>query len=1111
MRKIAFIAAEERALQAAGTIAARTGETYRSGGRGGPLARARYCAVAAAVAAVLGTTLPTAPSYAQEDALEEITVTGSRIRRRDFSANSPITTLDSGRFEETSSVGIERVLNELPQFVPAVTQFTTTDVQNTATNTVGASVVSLRGLGANRNLVLIDGRRGQPVNSTMVVDTNSIPAAAIERVEVISGGASAVYGADAVGGVVNFILKNDFEGATIDVRYGETFEGDGSELTVSGLIGTNINDGRGNIMVGIEHSDRGIVRQIDRDWRLDDFANPNILGNGIWFSNTFITSPGNPPSQAAIDQIYDQLPPGTISPLAEIWINETPDGTGTVFSGVSTQFGAGSAPAAYRFAGSMEDPRYPGLPFRKRHPDGRITENILDQWASIPLDRYSGFARGRLELSDSLTFTSQMLFSRTRTQTNLGLTSNGLGPNSAVIPHGNEIYAPSLASDGTTLPAYQAGGSYGLNCPPVGGCTESQAFPLPPEVEFLLSTRPDPNGDVRINRIFDFVRDVTGTGRRSRSQTTTFQLTMGLEGELPGGHVWDVSYSHGQTENVVNFDGIARREQWRILAASPNFGVSFIRQGNQQGAGFAGGIATCESGLPLVRDFPMSPDCAEMLIAKLQNNTQIEQEIFEANVVGSLAEMRAGPLQYALGATHRYDNFAFHTDSLSTNESFADNAIGVFPTSNSFGEFDVNEVYGELLVPLARGVPGVEHFNLELGGRISDFSTVGKLETYKTLVDWAITPRYRLRGGFNRAHRAPNLGELFLSRTQTVGGTGGVFGDQCSQNNQDGPFSANPNANRDGAAGAARTLELCRAMMSPTAVQTYYESRDIEAQPLGGPVGLANTTGNPNLSEEQADTFTLGVVMNLFDNFTVTVDYYTIEINDMIAVSNADAVFEACLSPATNPSADPEHPACRSILRDPFTGEVVSTDLSFTNEGRAKTSGVDLQLNWQKMLRRGGINLNVLANYNIENITQARPDLPEIDWAGTDGCALQLQCMGYDYRVFTTVGYFQGPFTVSLRWQHWPSIKAAAYATNPQTPMLGVTTSYDLFALTGSYRINDRFTFRGGIENLFDRDPPRSGGNPAARPFPLVGTHAEDGATYDPLGRRFFVSFTMDF
>src|SRR5690606_2268131 len=338
-------------------------------------------------------------------------------------------------------------------------------------------------------------------------------------------------------------------------------------------------------------------------------------------------------------------------------------------------------------------------------------------------------------------------------------------------------------------------------------------------------------------------------------------------------------------------------------------------------------------------------------------------------------------------------------------------------TTNSFGEFDVDEIYGELLVPLAQGKRGVEHFNLELGGRISDFSTVGKLETYKALIDWAITPRYRLRGGFNRAHRAPNLGELFLSRTQTVGGTGGVFGDQCSQNNQDGPFSANPDANIDGSAGAARTLALCRALMGPTGAEQYYEARDIEDQPESGPTGLANTRGNPDLSEEEADTFTLGVVMNPAENLTLTVDYYTIEIVDMIAVSNADAVFERCLSPASNVDADPRHPACQAILRDPFTGEVVSTDLTFTNEGRAQTSGVDFQVNWRRQLGDGALNLNVLANYNIENITQVRPDQAEVDWAGTLGCALQLQCMGYDYRVFTTLSYFRGPFSASLRWQ----------------------------------------------------------------------------------------------
>src|SRR5690606_26724805 len=154
--------------------------------------RPRLGALSSAVAAALAGLTSTAYVQAQEQPEaaqrieEEITVTGSRILRRDFTANSPIQTVDQQLFEETSAVGVETVLNRLPQFVPAVTQFTTGDVQQTVTNTVGASTVSLRGLGPNRNLVLINGRRAMPVDPRMVVDTNSIPAAAIQRVEVIS-------------------------------------------------------------------------------------------------------------------------------------------------------------------------------------------------------------------------------------------------------------------------------------------------------------------------------------------------------------------------------------------------------------------------------------------------------------------------------------------------------------------------------------------------------------------------------------------------------------------------------------------------------------------------------------------------------------------------------------------------------------------------------------------------------------------------------------------------------------------------------------------------------------------------------------------------------------
>src|SRR5690606_15330184 len=222
------------------------------------------------------------PAYAQaqdgDSAIEEVTVTGSRIRRQDFTANAPITTIDESTFEETTSIGVETVLNQLPQFVPAVTQFTTFDVENTATNTVGASTVSLRGLGPNRNLVLIDGRRPMPVNPSMVVDTNSIPASAIERVEVISGGASAVYGADAVGGVVNFILKDDFEGASVDFRFGDTQHGGNQEVSISGLIGANVAGDRGNVMIGVERATRSEQFLWERDWRVADYANPRTGG-----------------------------------------------------------------------------------------------------------------------------------------------------------------------------------------------------------------------------------------------------------------------------------------------------------------------------------------------------------------------------------------------------------------------------------------------------------------------------------------------------------------------------------------------------------------------------------------------------------------------------------------------------------------------------------------------------------------------------------------------------------------------------------------------------------------------------------------------------------------
>jgi iron complex outermembrane receptor protein len=1154
--------------------------------------------------AIVGAALavaPTAPAWAQEEsALEEITVTGSRIRRQDFTANAPITTIDESTFEETSTIGVESVLNQLPQFVPAVTQFTTFDIQNTATSTVGASTVSLRGLGANRNLVLIDGRRAMPVNPTMVVDTNSIPSAAIQRVEIISGGASAVYGADAVGGVVNFVLKDDFEGATVDIKFGDTQHGGNQEVTVSGLIGANVAGDRGNVMLGVERSSRTKQGLWERDWRVEDYANPTTNGTQIFPTETWISNPWgqfgfNLPDQNVVNDMFVNAPGSEALPCAlgtnfftglpdpnisgdcpltpsgaylgvpntaQFHFNRTPDGTGTVFTGINA--GGTGAAGAFRYNGPYDVDNYgefAGLPWRVIQPDGNIKENTFWQWASIPLERLSSFAKGEFEVSENIRVVGQALFTRTENQTSLGNTSDTIGVWGGGFPYGSELYTPSVTNlgpdglpntgdsldfngngipdipgesfeDMTTLPAYTAGGLYQLDCPEMGGCTESQVWPLPSEVQTLLNSRSDPNADVWANRTQDFLRHQLGGARMSRNKTTTMQLSLGVEGELPSGNdFWDITVSTGRTDTTNLLGGSARLSTWRALLAAPNWGVAYVGDPNPADSGFAESVPTCTSGLPIARDFLVTDDCIEMLHAVLHNETLIEQSIFEANLVGDLAEMRAGPLQYALGATYRENSFEYAPDNLSQNGSLTDSPAGLFPNANSQGKFDVSEIYGELLIPIVSDGPaGVEHFTVELGGRVSDWSIeqVNQIQTYKALIDWAITPRYRLRGGFNRAHRAPNLGELFIARTQIWPGATSLYADQCSQNSTFGPFSANPGP--AGAEQAAQTEAICRVLMGPTGAFEYYDNRPLSQQPtgegfFGGSPGIQNSFGNPNLREEKADTFTLGVVMDFLENWTLTVDYYEIEIEDMIALEGPDTIYETCLSLEFNPEGDPFSDACVRIIRDPRDGNSSQVDRTFTNEGRAKVSGVDLQLNWSKMLANGGFNITTVANYNMGSETQDRANVTTYDWKGTLGCALQIQCQGYDYRLFTTFNYFRGPWNVTLRHQYWPSILDASYSegspADARDPLGNINDSYQLFYLGASYSFRDRYTLRFGIENLFDEEPPLVGGDPGANRFPITPSHAtgsgvggfgEGGsATYDALGRRGFVSLTMDF
>jgi outer membrane receptor protein involved in Fe transport len=171
----------------------------------------------------------------------------------------------------------------------------------------------------------------------------------------------------------------------------------------------------------------------------------------------------------------------------------------------------------------------------------------------------------------------------------------------------------------------------------------------------------------------------------------------------------------------------------------------------------------------------------------------------------------------------------------------------------------------------------------------------------------------------------------------------------------------------------------------------------------------------------------------------------------------------------------------------------------------------------------GSLNHNSSITKNLHEITQDAPALPETDWTGFNACSLQLQCLNYNFRAFTTVGYGRGMWNLSVTHQYWPGLDNNACRTVPGSVacVYNSLPAYSLMSVNGNIRFNDKYTVSIGLENLLDKEPPCINSNPTTVPgsgtppnpfaFPTACTHTGDGSTYDPLGRTYFISMTMDF
>jgi outer membrane receptor protein involved in Fe transport len=1120
------------------SIVTRRGSSTRASRSIAPLRPKKLASAVAAALAIPAAGLQTVHAQQpqqQEQQLEEVLVTGSRIVRRDYDANSPIQTVDSDAFENQASIGLESALNDLPQFVPAATGLTQFQDQsqftdNFTTLTAGASTISLRGLGPNRNLVLLDGYRAVPINATMAVDLNSIPAAAVERVEVITGGASSVYGADAVAGVVNFILKRDFEGVDLDLQYGNMMNGEGPETRASALFGVNSADGRGNIMLGIEYAKRDAIHADDVDFYSNALRDGTVEGSHLIMSSPYYNiNGGNPPDGAVVDAIFDQAAPGIVlrntvgAFQGRAYWND--DGTlytgGESFNNTSPgREGPGATAGVYRYNGPLNTSRsnvlLPGdYPYRKIDAEGQISEHLLQYEANIPLDRYSVFGRAEYDLTDSVTAYTQVQSVSSETR-RLWSNSPAIGGWGMIAPYGDELYAPSLNGDGTTNIAYLPGGQYGLDCEAdgVAGCTESEAWPVPPELAMLLDSRPNPNEDWSFNFGLDFPNHgAPGSEYRSiYSETRTNQISFGLRGDLePIDGTWDIIVSRGTAKLDVLLKGYASLERVRhTFTRTPNWGFGMFEQGNAQGGGFSGGIARCTTGMPVFRSHDqVSEDCLQAIYTDLNHQSEMDQKFVEANLQGHLVDLPAGEARFSVGYHSRDNAYYYNFDPLQTQETFNDNPMG-FPANSSEGETSVDEFYGEMLLPLLQGKPGVQHLNLELGYRYSDYQYQGGVDTYKALLDWGISDTLRFRGGRQLATRAPNIAEMFQADTQSwyVSGTG----DPCGLNSN-ATYGANPAVNPN----AAQAQALCSARMGAIASEYYAPGA---LQPNGGFwTPFVNATGNPLVNPEEARTWTAGFVYQpdsgreLWDGLTATVDWYNIEIVDMISVEPAEVVYEECLSVTANPTADPLSPACLRVNRNPGSGGAAPTTVGYINGAFATVAGVDLTVDWRADLLGGNFGVNFMVTSLQELKTQATQGSPVLDWKGSLGPTpgTSLNNGAYDYRTFTTVSYGRNDWNLSLRWRHLPTALDATEVVTTTSTQTGALESYDVFDLSGTWAAGDSTVIRFGIENLFDEPPVWTGGRTAADNSPSSGSGTTEAGFYDILGRQFYLGVQASF
>lgn len=964
------------------------------------LRRAVKLTLIAAATSTVGLT----PVYAQEKAeeLEMIVVTGSRIAKRDNIAESPILTLDSEAIAESGYVTAEQFLNTLPAITPNLSS------QSNNPSSNGRAFIDLRGLGTNRNLVLIDGRRGMGSTAGGTVDVNTIPTALIERVEVITGGAGATYGPDAVAGVVNFIMKKNFEGFAIDSTYRVTDRGDGTEWGTDLTFGGSFADGRGNSVFNASYFNRDDIYKGARGFAAQATNLTSTYPGGGWAPGT------NTPSQAAVDALFG---PGRCLPSGGSGgFGFNPDGTPfcTGVLGNSTYNAVGFTGPDSFIATNF----YPDFYSYNFEPD-----NIL----VLPMERWSFYNNTSLDLTDNFKPYAQAMYTNYNALQELAPT-------------------PAAGTTGFTVPVTN---------------------PFLPQVwRDLAATRANPTAPLTFSKRFNDLG-----GRTGENNHDVWQLVVGTKGDIVGSWDYDVYYSYGRSVQTEIQGGNVRRDRVQNLLNAAD-----------------GGASLCAGGLNLFGNAPnvsISQACKDYISLEAKNLTIVEQNVLEGVVNGDLFSLPAGAVQAAIGASYRDLDYDFKPDS-GLQPGLVAGFNQQLPTS---GYLDYVDYFAEVVVPVLSDLPFVKSLSLTGGYRVTDNNIFGENDTYKLTMDWKMNDAVMIRGGFQHAVRSPSITELFAPQLNNFP----TFTNQDPCNTQTAPNTVY----RNGPNGA-QVQALCAQQAAVAGTATYN-------QPFGQATGIVG--GNPDLEPEKADSWTAGLVFTspwdgtYTSNLSATVDYWSIELEDVIAAVAANTIVQRCYNrDNANPTFDPNNSWCQLFERDQSNGGVINLKQLSQNQAFINTSGIDFTVNWGLPIGAnwGDLGFQLVTTWVEKYETQTTSVDPVYDFAGTIGQTTGSSVPEWKATLQTTWTIDQ--LRLGLTTRYIDSMGHANVVTGGSPTANTGVDAVTYWDLSASFDLTEQLTVRATVNNLFDEDPQLYSPNVQANTDPSL---------YDVLGRRFFVGINF--